>query len=272
MRLLVSRDYKKDDTVVKIGNVSIGDGSLSIIAGPCTIESFNQLNDVASGLAKMNVDILRAGAFKPRTSSYSFQGMGAEGLEMLSEVKSRLGLPTVSEIVDIADLSLFNDVDILQVGAKNMQNYSLLKALGMQKKPVLLKRGWSNTIDEFLESAEYIYREGNHNIILCERGIRTFEPSARNSFDINAIPLLKKKTHLPVIGDPSHGTGISELVMPVSLAIVAAGVDGLMIEVHENPECALCDGRQSITLKEYEILENRVKLYEKIRNFDNSSI
>ena len=161
MRLLVSRDYKKDDTVVKIGNVSIGDGSLSIIAGPCTIESFNQLNDVASGLAKMNVDILRAGAFKPRTSSYSFQGMGAEGLEMLSEVKSRLGLPTVSEIVDIADLSLFNDVDILQVGAKNMQNYSLLKALGMQEKPVLLKRGWSNTIDEFLESAEYIYREGN---------------------------------------------------------------------------------------------------------------
>ncbi len=272
MRLLVSRDYKKDDTVVKIGNVSIGDGSLSIIAGPCTIESFNQLNDVASGLAKMNVDILRAGAFKPRTSSYSFQGMGAEGLEMLSEVKSRLGLPTVSEIVDIADLSLFNDVDILQVGAKNMQNYSLLKALGMQKKPVLLKRGWSNTIDEFLESAEYIYREGNHDIILCERGIRTFEPSARNSFDINAIPLLKKKTHLPVIGDPSHGTGISELVMPVSLAIVAAGADGLMIEVHENPECALCDGRQSITLKEYEILENRVKLYEKIRNFDNSSI
>lgn len=272
MRLLVSRDYKKDDTVVKIGNVSIGDGSLSIIAGPCTIESFDQLNDVASGLAKMNVDILRAGAFKPRTSSYSFQGMGGEGLEMLSEVKSRLGLPTISEIVDIADLSLFNDVDILQVGAKNMQNYSLLKALGMQEKPILLKRGWSNTIDEFLESAEYIYREGNHNIILCERGIRTFEPSARNSFDINAIPLLKKKTHLPVIGDPSHGTGISELVMPVSLAIVAAGADGLMIEVHENPECALCDGRQSITLKEYEILENRVKLYEKIRNFDNSSI
>lgn len=272
MRLLVSRDYKKDDTVVKIGNVSIGDGSLSIIAGPCTIESFDQLNDVASGLAKMNVDILRAGAFKPRTSSYSFQGMGAEGLEMLSEVKSRLGLPTVSEIIDIADLSLFNDVDILQVGAKNMQNYSLLKALGKQEKPVLLKRGWSNTIDEFLESAEYIYREGNHNIILCERGIRTFEPSARNSFDINAIPLMKRKTHLPVIGDPSHGTGISELVMPVSLAIVAAGADGLMIEVHENPECALCDGRQSITLKEYEILENRVKLYEKIRNFDNSSI
>lgn len=272
MRLLVSRDYKKDDTVVKIGKVSIGDGSLCRIAGPCTIESFDQLYCIASGLSKMNINILRAGAFKPRTSSYSFQGMGAEGLAMLSKVKSEFKLPTVSEIVDISDLSLFDDVDILQVGAKNMQNYSLLKKLGMQKKPILLKRGWSNTIDEFLESAEYIYREGNHNIILCERGIRTFEPSTRNSFDINAIPILKRKTHLPVIGDPSHSTGISELVMPVSLAIVAAGADGLMIEVHENPECALCDGRQSITLKEYKILENRVNIYEKIRNFDNSSI
>ena len=272
MRLLVSRDYKKDDTVVQIGNVSIGNGSLCLIAGPCTIEGFDQLHSVASGLSKMNIDILRAGAFKPRTSSYSFQGMGAEGLGMLSRVKSECRLPTVSEIVDIADLSLFDDVDILQVGAKNMQNYSLLKRLGMQEKPVLLKRGWSNTIDEFLESAEYIYRGGNHNIILCERGIRTFEPSARNSFDINAIPILKSRTHLPVIGDPSHGTGISELIMPVSLAIVAAGADGLMIEVHENPECALCDGRQSIRLKDFKVLENRVRIYEKIRNFDNSSI
>lgn len=272
MRLLVSRDYKKDDTIVKIGNFSIGDGSLCIIAGPCTIESFDQLSEVASGLKKMNINILRAGAFKPRTSSYSFQGMGAEGLKLLSEIKARFKLPVVSEIVDIADLSLFDDVDILQVGAKNMQNYSLLKKLGMQKKPVLLKRGFSNTLDEFLESAEYIYREGNHNIILCERGIRTFEPSARNSFDINAIPILKQRTHLPVIGDPSHGTGISELVMPVSLAIVAAGADGLMIEVHEHPECALCDGRQAITLNEFEILENRVRIYEKIRHFDKSSI
>ena len=272
MRLLVSREHKNDDTVVKIGNVSIGDGSLCMIAGPCTIESFDQLHYVASGLSKLNIDILRAGAFKPRTSSYSFQGMGSKGLDILSNVKSEFGIPTVSEIIDIADLSLFDDVDILQVGAKNMQNYSLLKKLGRQEKPVLLKRGWANTIDEFLESAEYIYREGNHNIILCERGIRTFEPSARNSFDINAIPILKSRTHLPVIGDPSHGTGISELVMPVSLAIVAAGADGLMIEIHENPECALCDGKQAITLDEYEILENRVKIYEKIRNFDNSSL
>lgn len=272
MRLLVSRDYKKDDTVVQIGNVSIGNGSLCLIAGPCTIEGFDQLNEVASGLAGTSVNILRAGAFKPRTSSYSFQGLGVEGLNMLSKIKNRLKLPVVSEIVDIADLSLFDDVDILQVGAKNMQNYSLLKALGKQDKPVLLKRGFSNTIDEFLESAEYIYRGGNHNIILCERGIRTFEPSARNSFDINAIPILKSRTHLPVIGDPSHGTGISELVMPVSLAIVAAGADGLMIEVHENPECALCDGRQSIRLKDFKVLENRVRIYEKIRNFDNSSI
>ncbi len=272
MGLLVSREEKKEDTIIKVGNATIGDGSLCIIAGPCTIENPDQLNEVAEGLAKTSVNILRGGAYKPRTSSYSFQGMGKEGLDLLSRAKELTGLPTVSEIVDIADLSLFDDVDILQVGAKNMQNYALLKELGRQDKPVLLKRGWANTIDEFLESAEYIYREGNHNIILCERGIRTFETSTRNSFDINAIPLLKERSHLPVIGDPSHGTGVARLVLPVSLAIVAAGADGLMIEVHNNPECALCDGFQSITLEEFKLLENRTRTYEKIRNFNFPSL
>lgn len=272
MGLLVSREEKKEDTVIRVGSATIGDGSLCIIAGPCTIESRGQLEEVADGLAKTSTNILRGGAFKPRTSSYSFQGMGKDGLDLLSRAKAITGLPTISEIVDIADLSLFDDVDILQVGAKNMQNYTLLKALGKQEKPVLLKRGWANTISEFLESAEYIYREGNHNVILCERGIRTFETSTRNSFDINAIPLLKEKSHLPVIGDPSHGTGVSGLVLPVSMAIVAAGADGLMIEVHNNPECALCDGFQSINLEEFKLLENRARIYEKIRNFNCTSI
>lgn len=272
MGLLVSRKEKQENTIINIGNVTIGDGSLCLIAGPCTIENWDQLAIIADGIITTGVSILRGGAYKPRTSSYSFQGLGENGLKLLSRAKYEFGIPTVSEIVDIADLSFFCDVDILQIGAKNMQNYPLLTALGKQNKPILLKRGWSNTIDEFLESAEYIYREGNHNIILCDRGIRTFEPSTRNSFDINSIPLLKEKTHLPVIGDPSHGTGVSSLVTPVSLAIVAAGADGLMIEVHENPDCALCDGFQSIKIKELRSLEKRARMYEKIRNLDSESI
>ncbi len=274
MELLVSKNNQKSNSIIKIGSnskgnkpVSIGDGGLSIIAGPCTIESYDQLMTAAHGVAKAGANLLRAGAYKPRTSPYSFQGLEHEGLELLSKVKSETGLATVSEIIDHEDLPYFEDVDLLQVGAKNMQNYSLLKALGRQSKPVLLKRGWSNTLEELLLSAEYIVSEGNPNVILCERGIRTFETGTRNSFDINAIPMLKKMTHLPVIADPSHGTGMSDLVKPVSMAAVAAGADGLMIEVHNDPKAALCDGFQSITVSQFTALITGARQYEKIRSF-----
>lgn len=268
MELLVSREKHPENSIIKLGNISIGQGGVTIIAGPCTIESKEQLFTIGTFVKEHGADILRGGAFKPRTSPYSFQGLGTKALDFLVEAGQLTNLPTVSEILSPVDLPFFADVDMLQVGAKNMQNYSLLKALGNQEKPVLLKRGWSNTLEEFILSAEYILKEGNSKVILCERGIRTFETSTRNSFDINAIPLLKEKTHLPIIADPSHGTGVSSLVSPVSFAAVAAGADGLMIEVHNNPGEALCDGFQATTLESFEKLEKGVRGYEKLRNFN----
>ena len=265
MDLLTSRKNHRSDTVISVGNAIIGDGSLCIIAGPCTVESRQQLFTIAESVKASGAQILRGGAFKPRTSPYSFAGMGEEGLKLLAEAGKETGLPTVSEIMDSSDLPLFSDIDLIQVGAKNMQNFSLLTALGRCHKPILLKRGSGNTIEELLYSAEYILKNGNPNVILCERGIRTFEKACRFTFDINAIPLLKQMTHLPVIADPSHGTGISSIVPPVAAAAVAAGADGIMIEVHNEPEAALCDGPQAVTPQDFAHLVSGVKKYEKIR-------
>lgn len=265
MELLTSRKNSKKNTSIRIGEAVFGDGSLPIIAGPCAIESAEQLFSLAQAAKEAGADLLRGGAFKPRTSPYSFAGMGAEGLALLKEAGRQTGLPIVSEIMDAADLPMFADVDLLQVGAKNMQNFSLLSALGNTDKPVLLKRGAGNTVEELLYSAEYILKNGNPNVILCERGIRTFEPSTRYTFDINAIPLLKKLTHLPVVADPSHGTGVADLVEPVALAAVAAGADGLMIEIHKQPQAALCDGPQALTPADFSQLVTGARQYEKIR-------
>lgn len=250
----VGRNYKQDDTIIEVAGTKIGGENFTMFAGPCSVESKEQIITLAEKIKSCGCEVLRGGAFKPRTSPYTFQGLGDEGIELLSEAKKLTGLPVVSEIMDASQLELFKDVDILQIGAKNMQNFALLKAVGRQEKPVLLKRGFSNTLEELLFSAEYIMAEGNHKVILCERGIRTFEPSTRNTFDIAAIPLLKQLTHLPVIADPSHSTGTSSLVAPVSLAAVAAGAGGLLIEIHDEPECALCDGRQAITIEELAVL------------------
>lgn len=263
----VGRNYKKEDTIITIGDqsgVQIGGNQFVIFAGPCSVESKDQILKMATCVKSLGCQMLRGGAFKPRTSPYTFQGLGDEGVDFLVEAKKTSGLPVVSEIVDASQLDLFKDIDILQVGAKNMQNFALLKALGKQAKPVLLKRGFSNTIEELLFSAEYIMSEGNHQVILCERGIRTFEPSTRNTFDITAIPLLKQLTHLPVIADPSHSTGNSLLVAPVAMAATASGADGLLIEIHDNPECALCDGKQAITIDELANLIPKLKSIRKI--------
>lgn len=265
MELLTSRKKHPENTVINIKNATFGDGSIQVIAGPCSIESEDQLLTIARAVKDSGATILRGGAFKPRTSPYTFSGLKEKGLEYLLEVKKITGLPVVSEIMEIADLPLFKDVDILQVGAKNMQNFPLLTALGKVEKPVLLKRGAGNTLEELLYSAEYILKNGNPNVILCERGIRTFEPSTRYTFDINAIPMLKQMTHLPVIADPSHSTGIASLVTPVAMAALAAGADGILVEVHNNPDCALCDGVQSLNFDGFSHLMTGVKEYEKIR-------
>ncbi|MGC2873490.1 3-deoxy-7-phosphoheptulonate synthase [Ihubacter sp. mB4P-1] len=268
MEMLTSKKSHPQDTVIHIGekkDLSIGNGSLTIMAGPCAIESREQLLATAYAVKAAGAQVLRGGAFKPRTSPYTFSGLGEEGLSYLVEAGRAVGLPVISEIMDAADLMLFEDIDIIQVGAKNMQNFSLLTALGRNNKPVLLKRGAGNTIDELLYSAEYILKEGNPNVILCERGIRTFEPSSRFTFDINAIPLLKQKTHLPVIADPSHATGISSLVTPVGLAAIAAGCDGLLIEVHNDPASALCDSAQALSPNAFSQLVSGARDYEKIR-------
>lgn len=249
-----SRAVHPEDTVIEIGGVKIGGGTFTVISGPCSIESSEQMITIADSVKKSGADILRGGAFKPRTSPYSFQGLGSEGLKMLLEAKQRTGLPVVTEIMNQTQVSMFDDVDIVQVGARNMQNFDLLKAVGKMKKPVLLKRGLANTVDELLMSAEYIMSEGNKNVILCERGIRTFETSARNTLDITAVVILKQKTHLPVIVDPSHASGISWLVPPLSKAAFAVGADGLMIETHDDPARALCDGAQSLDLKQFKML------------------
>ena len=253
-----NRKFHPEDTIVTVGNVQIGNGHFAMIAGPCSIETEDQIISVAHAVKSAGADILRGGAFKPRTSPYAFQGLREEGIHLLLRAKEETGLPIITEIMTISTLELFQDVDIIQVGARNMQNFDLLKELGKSKKPILLKRGLANTIQELLMSAEYIMYEGNENIILCERGIRTFETYTRNTLDLSAVPILKELTHLPIIVDPSHATGLSKLVAPMAMAATACGTDGLMIEVHNNPECALCDGPQSITPEEFRILSEKV--------------
>lgn len=255
-----NRKFHTDNTVIPVGNTVVGDGSLTIIAGPCSIETPEQMSEVARAVKAAGATLLRGGAFKPRTSPYAFQGLGGEGLKMLLDAKKETGLPVVTEIMNLGQLPLFDEVDVIQVGARNMQNFDLLRELGRLQKPILLKRGLSSTIEELLMSAEYILAGGNEQVILCERGIRTFETYTRNTLDISAVPLLKHLTHLPVIVDPSHATGISRLVRPLSLAATAAGADGLMIEVHNNPACALCDGPQSLTPQAFAQVARDVRL------------
>jgi len=255
-----SRKNHKEDTIIDINGIKIGGGNFAIIAGPCSIESEEQIVEVAKAVKDAGTKILRGGAFKPRTSPYTFRGLGESALEYLKKAKELTGMPIVSEIMSPDHIDAFKDVDILQIGARNMQNYELLKCVGKTNKPVLLKRGISATIEEFLMSAEYIMAEGNPNVILCERGIRTFEQDTRSTLDISAIPVLKEKTHLPIIVDPSHASGLAKLVEPLSLAAVGAGADGLMVEVHSDPTKALCDGMQSITPNEFETLSRKVKM------------
>ncbi|MDD4700137.1 MAG: 3-deoxy-7-phosphoheptulonate synthase [Oscillospiraceae bacterium] len=255
-----NRKFHPDNTVITLKNgLKIGDGSITVIAGPCSVESEEQVVEVAQAVKNSGAKILRGGAFKPRTSPYAFQGMGADGLELLEKANNETGLPVISEIMAASQLPLFNDVDIIQVGARNMQNFELLKFLGKVNKPILLKRGLANTIEELLMSAEYIMASGNENVILCERGIRTFETSMRNTLDISAVPMLKRLSHLPVFIDPSHASGITWMVEPLSMAAVAAGADGLIIEVHNNPSAALCDGAQSLTPSQFESVMINIK-------------
>ncbi|MPM32154.1 Phospho-2-dehydro-3-deoxyheptonate aldolase [bioreactor metagenome] len=241
-----NRKFHPEDTVITVGGVKIGGGTLTLMAGPCSVESEEQVVAVAKAVKESGANILRGGAFKPRTSPYSFQGLGADGLELLKLAREETGLPIVSEIMDISQLPLFDDVDVIQVGARNMQNFNLLKVLGAQEKPVMIKRGMSSTYEEWLMSAEYVMAGGNQNVILCERGIRTFETYTRNTLDLSAIPVLRHLTHLPVIVDPSHAAGKASLVAPLAKAAVAAGADGLLIEVHNDPAHALCDGPQCL--------------------------
>ncbi len=261
-----NRKFHPNDTVVDVSGVKVGKGSFTLIAGPCSVESEEQICSIAQSVKASGAKILRGGAFKPRTSPYAFQGLRANGLELLSEAKAKTGMPIVTEIMDLSQLPLFENVDLIQVGARNMQNFELLKALGKINKPILLKRGLSATIQELLMSAEYIMAGGNENVILCERGIRTFETATRNTLDLSAIPVLKEKTHLPIIIDPSHATGIAAMVKPMSLAAVAAGADGLIIEVHNDPPHALCDGQQSITPQMFDELSKQVStLYDTVK-------
>ena len=243
-----NRKFHPEDTVVEAGGVKIGGGNFAVVAGPCSVESEEQVVAIAHAVKAAGASMLRGGAFKPRTSPYAFQGLGAEGLRMLSVAKKETGLPIVTELMDFADIELFNDVDVIQIGARNMQNFNLLREVGAYtKKPILLKRGMSASVQELLMSAEYVMASGNPNVILCERGIRTFETSLRNTLDLGVVPLLHKLSHLPVMVDPSHATGHAYMVEPVSVAATAIGADGLIIEVHNNPACALCDGAQSQT-------------------------
>ncbi len=244
---LVSREFRRSDTVITVGGTSIGGGHVGLIAGPCSVETREQLFEAADAAKKGGATMLRGGAYKPRTSPYAFQGLGVEGLEILAEARERTGLPIVTELMDPRHLEeVAKYSDIIQIGARNMQNFQLLSAVGEVSLPVLLKRGLAATIDELLMAAEYIVKEGNANVILCERGIRTFETATRNTLDISAVPILKQRSHLPVIVDPSHATGKVDLVEPLSLAAIAAGADGLMIEMHPTPETALSDGAQSL--------------------------
>ena len=255
-----NRKFHPLDTVIEVGNAVIGGGELTLIAGPCSVESEEQIISVARDVKSSGAQILRGGAFKPRTSPYAFQGLREEGIKLLLEAKKDTGLPVVTEIMDLSQLDLFDEIDIIQVGARNMQNFELLKQLGHSGKPVLLKRGLSNTYQELLMSAEYIMAFGNDQVILCERGIRTFENYTRNTLDISAVPALKKLSHLPVVIDPSHAAGIAEFVPPLSMAAVASGADGLMIEVHNDPPRAKCDGAQSLTPESFDKLAKKLNI------------
>ena len=253
-----NRKFHPADSVIEVGNVKIGGGHFAMMAGPCSVESEEQIIEVAKAVKAAGANILRGGAFKPRTSPYAFQGMKGEGIQLLLKAKAETGLPIVTEIMNISTLDLFSEVDIIQVGARNMQNFDLLKELGKTQKPILLKRGLANTLQELLMSAEYIMSEGNENVILCERGIRTFETYTRNTLDLSAVSVLHDLSHLPVIVDPSHATGKAKLVPPMAVAAAAAGADGLIIEVHNDPAHALCDGAQSLTPAQFEILSQKV--------------
>ncbi len=254
-----NRKFHPKDSVITVGNAKFGGGNFAMIAGPCSVESEDQIVYVANAVKEAGADVLRGGAFKPRTSPYAFQGLKDEGIRLLLEAKKATGLPIITEIMNIRSLDLFEDVDIIQVGARNMQNFDLLQELGKTKKPILLKRGLANTLQELLMSAEYIMSEGNENIILCERGIRTYETYTRNTLDLSAVPVLHSLTHLPVVVDPSHATGKAALVPSMALAAAACGADGIMVEVHNNPACALCDGAQSLTPEQFSVLNTQIK-------------
>ena len=254
-----NRKFHPRDTVIQVGDVKLGGGNFQFIAGPCSVETEEQICYVAQAVKDAGAGILRGGAFKPRTSPYSFQGLGAEGIRLLLEAKAKTGLPIITEIMDLHQLEYFDEVDIIQVGARNMQNFELLKELGHLRKPVLIKRGMSATLQELLMSAEYVMAGGNEQVILCERGIRTFETATRNTLDLSAVPVLKGLSHLPVVIDPSHATGKASLVRPMALAAAAAGADGLMIEVHNDPQNAWCDGPQSITPEAFSALAQDVR-------------
>jgi len=257
---LVSRIFQPNDTIVEVNGEKFGGGHVGMIAGPCTIESREQITECARIISSYGVKILRGGAFKPRTSPYAFQGHGEKGLKMIREAADKYGMAVASEVMEINQIPLFEKyVDILQVGARNMQNFNLLKELSLLRKPVILKRGLSATIEELLMAAEYILSGGNREVIICERGIRTFEPTTRNTLDLCAIPVVKKLSHLPIITDPSHGTGLRDKVAPMSMASVAAGCDGLIIEVHNEPEKAMCDGAQSLYPEQFNELYNNLK-------------
>ncbi len=267
-----NRKFHPEDTVIRVGDVVIGGGALTVIAGPCSVESEEQIVGIARAVKAAGAAILRGGAFKPRTSPYAFQGMKLEGIRLLLKAKERTGLPICTEIMDASQLPLFEDIDILQVGARNMQNFSLLRALGKTGKPVLLKRGMACTYQDLLMSAEYILAEGNPNVILCERGIRTFETYTRNTLDLSCIPSLKTLSHLPVVIDPSHATGRSALVPSMACAAVAAGADGLIIEVHNDPPHAKCDGPQSITPEAFEALCGKLDLIHRVTKGESDGV
>jgi len=271
--LHVQEPYKKanrlfhpDDTIIDVKGRKVGEGTISIMAGPCSVETEEQIVSIAKSVKESGATFLRGGAFKPRTSPYAFQGLGYEGLDLLKIARKETGLPIVSELMSLEQLPAFEDVDIIQVGARNMQNFILLRELGKIDKPILLKRGMCATMKEFLMSAEYIMKEGNEKVILCERGIRTFETATRNTLDLSCVPVLKKKSHLPVIVDPSHGTGLAWTVEALSKAAIAVGADGVMVEVHNNPEEALCDGEQSITPAQFDKIMKTLKKYAEIEN------
>ena len=267
----VSEPYKKanrkfhpDDSIIDVDGVKIGGGNFAVIAGPCSIESEEQITYCAQRVKAAGASLLRGGAFKPRTSPYSFQGMRSEGLDLLKLARRATGAPIVTEIMNTEHLPLFENVDLIQVGARNMQNFELLKAVGRQNKPVLLKRGLANTLEEFVMSAEYIMAEGNENVILCERGIRTFDDYTRNTLDLAAVPMLHELTHLPVIVDPSHATGINRLVAPMAMSATACNADGLIIEVHNDPIHALCDGAQSLRPEQFDVLMGKIREIRKV--------